>query len=189
MKEEKKIIVSTNGLPLIPIIIIVVGILLFILTYTGALGGTYYRNTFTPFAGTVVFSAIVLGVGILFLIMTVGCNITVTNIRVYGKAFFKRVDIPIDSISAVGIIDIMQGISVSSSSGRIAFFYIKNYKEIHSEISKLILNRYENNREQISNVSKTTDKTEEIRNYKKLLDDGIITKEDFEKKKNELLNL
>lgn len=35
----------------------------------------------------------------------------------------------------------------------------------------------------------TTDPTEELRKYKKLLDDGIITKEDFEKKKNQLLGL
>ena len=189
MKEEKKISVSINGLPIIPIIIIAVGILLFILTYTGALGGSYYRDTFTPFTGTVIFSAIVLGVGILFLLMAVSCNITVTNIRVYGKAFFKRVDIPVDSISAVGMIDIIQGISVASSSGRIAFFYIKNYKEIHSEISQLILNRHENNREQALNMSEPTEKTEEIRNYKKLLDDGIITQEEYDKKKKQLLNL
>ena len=35
----------------------------------------------------------------------------------------------------------------------------------------------------------TTDPTEELRKYKKLLDDGIITKEEFEKKKNKLLGL
>ena len=35
----------------------------------------------------------------------------------------------------------------------------------------------------------TPDPTEELRKYKKLLDDGIITQEDFEKKKNQLLGL
>ena len=33
------------------------------------------------------------------------------------------------------------------------------------------------------------DRTEEIRNYKALLDDGIITEEEFEAKKKQLLGL
>ena len=38
-------------------------------------------------------------------------------------------------------------------------------------------------------VEINTDKTDEIRNYKKLLDDGIITEEEFEAKKKQLLGL
>lgn len=34
-----------------------------------------------------------------------------------------------------------------------------------------------------------TDRTEELRNYKKLLDDGIITQEEFESKKKQLLDM
>ena len=38
-------------------------------------------------------------------------------------------------------------------------------------------------------VETDSDKTQEIRNYKKLLDDGIITEEEFEAKKKQLLGL
>ena len=39
------------------------------------------------------------------------------------------------------------------------------------------------------NVEINSDKTDEIRNYKKLLDEGIITEEEFEAKKKQLLDL
>ncbi|MBQ7889856.1 MAG: SHOCT domain-containing protein [Erysipelotrichaceae bacterium] len=37
--------------------------------------------------------------------------------------------------------------------------------------------------------TETMDKFEEIKKYKNLLDEGIISQEDFENKKKELLNL
>ncbi len=39
------------------------------------------------------------------------------------------------------------------------------------------------------NITNNTDKSNEIRNYKKLLDDGIISQEEFEAKKKQLLGL
>ncbi len=73
------------------------------------------------------------------------CEITVTNKRVYGKALFgMRVDLPIDSISAVGT-SWFKGISVSTSSGRITFFGVSNRDEIHKVISNLLLERQDNN--------------------------------------------
>ena len=47
-------------------------------------------------------------------------ELTVTDKRVYGKAILgKRVDIPLDSISAVGTSSFLKGVSVASSSGRL----------------------------------------------------------------------
>ena len=40
-----------------------------------------------------------------------------------------------------------------------------------------------------SEIPAATDPTEELRKYKKLLDDGIITQEDFDQKKKVLLGL
>ena len=43
---------------------------------------------------------------------------------------------------------------------------------------------------EISKIFETnSDKTNEIRNYKRLLDDGIITEEEFQAKKKQLLGL
>ncbi|MBD5544869.1 MAG: hypothetical protein HDR01_11690 [Lachnospiraceae bacterium] len=68
-------------------------------------------------------------------------EITVTDKRVYGKASFgKRVDLPIDSISAVALSP-FHGISVSSSSGRIGFKLIVKNNEIYETIISLIIDR------------------------------------------------
>ena len=112
-------------------------------------------------------------------------EIVITNKRVYGKvAFGKRVDLPFDSISAVGT-SFLKGIDIGTSSGRIHFKGIKNNNEIHAEISKLLNNRQ--NEKQLKET--TTSTTDEIKKYKDLLDSGIITQEEFDAKKKQLLGL
>ena len=113
-------------------------------------------------------------------------EITVTNTRVYGKkAFGKRVDLPLDTISAVGT-SFLKGIDIGTSSGRIHFKGIMNNNEIHTEISKLLNNRQSQKQEKVNNNTNTT---EELKQYKELLDSGIITQEEFEAKKKQLLGL
>lgn len=112
-------------------------------------------------------------------------EITVTNTRVYGKAAFgKRVDLPFDSISAVGT-SFLKGIDIGTSSGRIHFKGIMNNNEIHAEISKLLNNR-QSEKQVKENITSTT---EELKKYKDLLDNGVITQEDFDAKKKQLLGL
>ncbi|MBE6651174.1 MAG: SHOCT domain-containing protein [Ruminococcaceae bacterium] len=111
-------------------------------------------------------------------------SLIVTDKRVYGSAAFgKRVDIPIDKISAVGT-SILKGISVTSSSGGIKFLMIANNIEIHSEISKLLMSRQEKNSTAYANTSNA----DELKKYKDLLDSGVITKEEFDEKKKQLLD-
>ena len=82
---------------------------------------------------------IILFLQIQVFIFTVG--ITVTNKRVYGKTTWgRRVDLPLDSISAIGT-SMFAGISVATSSGRISFFGIDNRDEVFNAISELILER------------------------------------------------
>lgn len=118
-------------------------------------------------------------------------DIVITNNRVYGKAIFgKRVDLPMDTISAVGT-SFLKGIDVGTSAGKIHFKGISNNIEIHAEISKLLNNRQDNkkvnNQEPVKVNSVST--TEELKQYKELLDSGVITQEEFEKKKKQLLEL
>ena len=111
-------------------------------------------------------------------------KIVVTNKRVYGVARFgKRVDLPIDLISAVGTC-MFKGIIVSSSSGKIRFLLINNRDEIHKTISNLLITRQD--KKQVVNNTSTTD---ELMKYKELLDSGVITQEEFDAKKKQLLNL
>ena len=129
-------------------------------------------------------------VGIIFYVAMSKVSITVSDKRVYGIALFgKRVDIPLDSISAVGT-SILNGIAITSASGAIKFALIKNRDEIHDTISKLLIER------QNKPTSTTTIKQEipqsnadELKKYKDLLDSGVISQEEFEAKKKQLLGL
>lgn len=138
------------------------------------------------------------GFGFAFLTLIVGhiigsmvsnvCSpkITVTNKRVYGKdVFCKRVDLPIDMISSVAT-SIFNGISIATSSGRITFWFCKNRDEIFEEISKLLLERQEKPHTINEN---TVDVGTELKKYKELFDEGVITQEEFELKKKQLLGI
>lgn len=73
------------------------------------------------------------------ILLSVKTSLVVTDKRVYGTiALGKRVDIPLKAISSIGT-GFLQSIVVASSSGKICFYGISNYKEIHTEISNLIL--------------------------------------------------
>lgn len=114
----------------------------------------------------------------------------VSNKRVYGKTVFgKRVDLPLDSISAIGS-KWPKGVGVATSSGRIAFLMVKNRDEIHKCVSNLLIER------QTKPTAATAIKQEapksdadELKKYKELLDSGIITQEEFDAKKKQLLGL
>ncbi len=151
----------------------------------------------SPFGGYVfatqtVIPAIAVAIAVLVVKWWLGSmKITVTDKRVYGQAAFgRRVDIPLDSISSVAI-SMLKGISVASSSGRIIFKFIKNNNEIHDEISKLLVNRQNRNEPQVSENKQEIpqNNAEEMRKYKALLDEGIITQEEFDAKKKQLLGL
>lgn len=72
-------------------------------------------------------------------LLSANTSLVVTDKRVYGTiALGKRVDIPLKAISSIGT-GFLQSIIVSSSSSKICFYGIANYKEIHKEISNLIL--------------------------------------------------
>lgn len=120
-------------------------------------------------------------------------SITVTNKRVYGQtAFGKRVDLPFDSVSSVGT-SALKGIAVGTSSGKISFKLIKNQGEIHDVISKILAERQTTEKKTSeSTVTQTiveSSSADELKKFKELLDMGVITQEEFDAKKKQLLNL
>ena len=117
-------------------------------------------------------------------------SLTVTNKRVYGKAAFgKQVDLPLDSVSAIGM-SAFQGIAIGTSSGKIKFVGISNRDEIHNAISNLLVERQEKKtvEQKPATVIQQSD-ADELGKYKKLLDDGVITQEEFDAKKKQILGL
>lgn len=170
---------------LIPIFFIVLGAILAlpIILNIGDICGT----TDDEFLILMISIALILIIaGIILIIYVNSCEIVVTNKRIYGKAAFgKRVDLPLNSVSAVEITNLFKGIGISTSSGVIKFYYITNAAEIHKVVSDLVVNRNETT----SNIIKNESGADELKKYKELLDQGIITKEEFDAKKKKLLDL
>ncbi len=172
--------------------------------------GTYNSNSwiqerhhtfFNYFFNEWVFNIFIVFIGFCLVFLVIyfwsrSFKLTVTDKRVYGQTSFgKRVDLPIDSISAVGT-SALKGISVGTSSGKIHFKLIKNQEKMHSVIGNLLKERQEKEKSQTVKKETTVNQTiikqtsaDELKKYKELLDIGAITQEEFDTKKKELLGL
>lgn len=124
--------------------------------------------------------------------MVGNCNITITDKRVIGNSSFgRRVDLPLDKISSVGEA-MFSGISITTGSGKKNFWCLVNREEILNILSDMIINTQPQKDDLVTDNSVTVnrvDNIEEIKKYKELLELGIITQEEFEKKKKQLLDL
>ena len=68
-------------------------------------------------------------------------EITITDKRVYGvNSAGKRVDLPMDSISAVGT-GIFSSLAITTASGAIKFAMLANRDELHKALSNLLVER------------------------------------------------
>jgi len=127
-------------------------------------------------------------------------SLTVTDKRVYGKAAFgKRVDMPINQVSSIGM-SLFKGISVGTSSGSVKFKLVKNRDEIHYALGELLVTNQKNaaarppaNPMSVKATAPTpvpaTSNADELLKYKSLLDAGAITEEEYNAKKKQLLGL
>ena len=155
-----------------------------------------YAFSDSSFAWTVNLS-ILIGIGLMCVLIYAWLHsyeMIITDRRVYGKAAFgKRVDLPMDFVSAIGS-KWPKGISVATSSGKISFLMIKNCSEIHKCVSDLLIKRQ--NKPVSAPVPTPIVKqdmpisnADELRKFKELLDSGVITEEEFDAKKKQLLGL
>lgn len=184
---EEKILISGKASKLNLFVLIAIGFTILAVAYIPSSTTYYFRTGYVeyfdePFDYISVALAIVAWC-LIFIIAN--CEIIVSNKRVYGKAGFgKRVDIPLDSISAIGMAW-NKSITVTSSSGKISFFAIKNRDEIFKVISELLLARQDN----AYVHQQPQSSTDELKKFKELFDSGVITQEEFEAKKKQLLGL
>ena len=182
MKEEQLIHEKSKSI-ILPICLAVVGVLCFV-----AMG---------TIAGSIAAENLYIILGVVFLVLAIfefifinNCEICVTDKRIYGKAAFgKRVDLPIDSVSAVAT-GFLKSVSVSTSSGRITFYLMDSYAEIHRCVSELLLAR-QNKPSATTTIKQEIPQSnaDELKKYKELLDSGVISQEEFDAKKKQLLGL
>lgn len=184
----------------VPLGCVVLGFLLYLVNFDNSRIRTYRYGCWTildnmcdPFSFP---PGLLIDLGIILVIISlfVGAwlksySLTVTDKRVYGDTSWgKRVDLPVDSISAVASSG-MKGIAVATSSGRIVFKFIKNRDEVSRVIGDLLINR-QNIKETVAPVvTVNTSDAEELKKYKELLDMGVITQDEFDAKKKQLLGL
>lgn len=127
--------------------------------------------------------------GIVSMIIAVACvvayllnskiKLVVTNYKVSGRlGLWRQVDLPIDSISSVQ--KVFLGVGIATSSGIIRFSPITNKNDIYMNINNLLMDRQKKTTNELNDI-------EALKKYKELLDNGIITKEEFEVKKAQIL--
>ena len=74
---------------------------------------------------------------------------------------------------------------MATSSGKISFHFISNNEGVYNAVSKLLVDRQDkkDNKSRDGHIGYL----EELRKLKELMEEGVITKKEFEKKKKELL--
>ena len=187
--EEKILIKSESKKSMITVIKIIPIIIGIVLLPSGSILEQTFLSDFGYFAGPILGVAIII---FALIFMLKGKNlkqgIYITKKRVYGTTIFgKRVDIPIDSISAVSLTSLFSGVSVASSSGRISFSFLENKDEVFKIISELIRDRQDGADSTIKSENQNV--ADELKIFKELLDMEAITQEEFDAKKKELLGI
>ena len=185
--EDKKIIEGKfiKNFIIFPVAFTIIGLLvLFVIIPEVAGFNSFEFDLFLP-----IFSILIIGSWVVFFYAN-NCSLTITSKRVCGTASFgKRVDLPLDSVSAIGT-SWLKGVVISSSSGRIAFLLIANRDEIYESINNLLISRQSSvSTQAIVKQEIPLTNADELKKYKELLDCGVITQEEFDAKKKQLLEL
>lgn len=121
---------------------------------------------------------------VLFFMMK-NCAFSIYTTYVTGKASFgKQVHLPLNQISAVGLTS-CKGLTVSTSSGHIHFWLIENRELVYNALNELLSNLQTDSNKRMT----PTIAADELKKYKELLDNGVITQEEFDAKKKQLLGL
>ena len=137
-------------------------------------------------------ASIVLGIILLIVYLNSKCELVVTEQNVKGRTLLgKEVVLPLHMVSAYSTRKFLSTIVVVTSSGITRFGFIENYKEIGDVLEKKI-NEIQANTSNASTIASTTpkgDSLDDLKKLKELLDAGVITQEEFDAKKKQLLGL
>lgn len=104
----------------------------------------------------------------------------------------RQVIIPNDSITSVTMSRLLNSIDIICAGKFYKISYIENGEDICGVINNIIAKRIVSDTTSTSTlISENTDRdiSIEMKKYKSLLDDGLITQEEYDSKKRQLLNL
>lgn len=118
------------------------------------------------------------------------CELQITENSIKGKSIFgKEVVLPMHMVSAYSTVEFLSIIAIATSSGVVKFSLIENYREIGNVLAKKINEKQGNTVTNNKPLAQQPSYIEEIKKLKDLLDAGIITQEEFDAKKKQLLSL
>ena len=159
-----------------------------------AFGGGYYDMA--SYLVIFILGCVFLLAGIVTLILFWAYNkleISITDHNVKGKTYFgKEVVLPLHMVSSYSTRKFDSTIAVATSSGITKFSFIKNYNDIGNVLSQLINTRNNTANTVATESAPTTAQStsmDDLVKLKDLLDQGIITQEEFEAKKKQILGL
>lgn len=136
-----------------------------------------------------IFAIILLLLGFLYMELNKKSELFISSFKITGKTSYGKIlDLPIAQISSVGMWKFKR-VTITTSSGIISFDGVKNQTEIFQCISDLLKKRQEDTTVNTAKSSEEPDILEQLKNLKELLDNGIITQEEFELKKKQILGL
>lgn len=119
-------------------------------------------------------------------------RLTITDKNVYGiTCFGKKIALPIHMISAYATSKFLSAIAITTTSGVIKFSCIGNNDKIAVILQQLINERQEKTsiQESVVEQQNSTKKLDDLMKLKTLLDSNVITQEEFDAKKKEILGI
>ena len=161
-------------------------------TYTGwdhvfDINGVYTKYFIMFVLGSLcLITAIITGI---IYLATRQCELEITDSNVKGKTLYgKEVVLPLYMVSSYSTRSFLSVVAIATASGITKFSLIENYNEIGVVLSKLI-NQRQINTQVNTPAPSTSNSMDDLVKLKNLLDSGIITQEEFEAKKKQLLEL
>ena len=155
---------------------------------------TYFEFVFPEFflnayGYLIIVSVIAVVVALIIKKTTENCEVTVTDKRVFGKlANGKTVDIPLNQITSLHSCP-FNGVSVTALSGTSDFHLINNHEDVMKAISYLLANPQVQPPQQVAAPAGDGGEAAQLKQFKELFDLGIITEEEFNAKKKQILGL
>ena len=126
--------------------------------------------------------------------LTVSSNINgqIENVLIEGKGYYREDSGCITIYFSSGTEKykyVYDGNLLTVSCGDSCYRFRENYKEIGEVLAKLINERQMSQTAQVPQEQTGSSNLDELKKLKELLEAGIITQEEFDVKKKELLNL
>ena len=132
------------------------------------------------------------GIGTPMLLVCIGASreLYITENNVIGKTpFGDEIKMPLHTITTFTTSKFLSSIAVSSSSGVAKFSFIANYREIGNVLSQNMAGNQKSINNTVVATTPPQNSIEDLLKLKSYLDLGIITQEEFEAKKRQMLGL